>query len=107
MLSAAVGAFEWPTYSCRTRPRTGGGSSRSSALQNVQRLEKLYGDAASYQYGEIHAQLGNRDEALSNLEHGWQIRDAGLLPLKVDPCLDPIRAEPRFAPLLGKMNFPD
>jgi TolB-like protein/Tfp pilus assembly protein PilF len=81
-------------------------NNRTGALENVQRLQQLYGDAASYQYGQIFAQLGDSGAALSNLERGWAIKDAGLLSMKVDPWLDPIRAEPRFAALLSKMNFP-
>jgi TolB-like protein/Tfp pilus assembly protein PilF len=79
---------------------------RAGSLRKTQRLQQLYGDAASYQYGEIYAQLGDHPAALSHLEQGWQIKDAGLLSMKVDPWLDPIRAEPGFAALLTRMKFP-
>ena len=79
---------------------------RTEAMQMVQRLQQLYGDAASYQYGQIYAQLDDHSAALSNLELGWKIKDAGLLTMKVDPWLDPLRSEPRFEALVKKMNFP-
>ena len=81
------------------------GDSAVSATK-AQRLQQLYRDAASYQYGQLYAQLGDHPEALSHLEHGWDIKDAGLLSMKVDPWLDPIRAEPRFIALVDKMDFP-
>jgi tetratricopeptide (TPR) repeat protein len=79
---------------------------RADSLKKVERLQQLFRDAASYQYGQIYAQLEDRPTALSHLEHGWDIKDAGLLAMKVDPWLDPIRNEPRFAALVEKMNFP-
>jgi serine/threonine-protein kinase len=79
---------------------------RAGSLKKVERLQKVYRDAASYQYSQIYAQLGDRATALSHLEHGWQIKDGGILSMKVDPWLDPVRSEPRFAALLAKMNFP-
>ena len=81
-------------------------SDRSAAMRKMERLKALYGDAASYQYAEIHAQLGEVDEAVMHLERAWEIKDAGLLSMLVDPWLDPLRKDARFALLLKKMNFP-
>jgi TolB-like protein/tetratricopeptide (TPR) repeat protein len=78
----------------------------SGAQQKLAALQQGYHDAASYQYGEIYAQLGDRDRAFANLEHGFQIKDAGLVGLKTDPFMDPIRSDPRFAALMNKMAFP-
>ena len=70
------------------------------------RMRELYGDAASYQYGQVHAQSGNIDEAFAALNRAWEIRDSGLLRLKTDPYLDPLRGDPRYAQLVRKLNFP-
>ena len=35
-----------------------------------------------------------------------EVKDAGLIYLKVDPFLDPIRNDPRYAALLRRLNFP-
>jgi hypothetical protein len=83
--------------------RTG---NRTAALEKVERLRQLFGDGGSYQFGEIYAQLGNPDESLANLEHAWEIKDPGMVGLKTDPFLDPIRSDPRYAALLKRLNFP-
>jgi TolB-like protein/tetratricopeptide (TPR) repeat protein len=72
----------------------------------IARIRQSYGDAASYQYGQIYSQLGDRERAFGALDRAWQIRDAGLLKLKVDPLVDPIRSDSRFGALVQKLNFP-
>ncbi|HEY7006226.1 MAG TPA: TIR domain-containing protein [Sphingomicrobium sp.] len=83
------------------RMRDGAGVQRK-----VQRMEELFGEAASYQYAEIYAQTGERERALSAIEAAWTVRDAGLISIKVDPLLDPLRGEPRFEAIVRRMNFP-
>jgi TolB-like protein len=74
--------------------------------RTMARIKQLFGAAASYQYGEIQAQLGNRDRALGELENAVRAKDPGLLYLKMDPFLDPIRNDPRYSALLRRLNFP-
>lgn len=76
------------------------------AQLGLARLRELFGDAASYQYAEIYAQLGDKDGAFKALDRAWQIKDGGLVFMKVDPFLDPIRREPRFKAIEAKLNFP-
>lgn len=79
---------------------------RVTALKKMDRLEQLHGDAASYQYAEIHAALGNVDSAFAALDRAWQIRDPGLLGMKTDATVDPLRRDPRFAALIRTIGFP-
>jgi len=79
---------------------------RAGAEQKANQLQAQYGAAASTQLGEIYAQMGDRDRALAALEAAYAIKDAGLTNLKNDAFLDPIRSDPRFTALIGKMNFP-
>ena len=69
-------------------------------------VRKAFGDAASYQYAQVYSLLGNKVKALSALDRAWQIVDSGLLWMKVDATLDPLRQEPRFKALLQKLDFP-
>jgi adenylate cyclase len=67
---------------------------------------KNIGEAASYQYSQITAQLGEPDEAFRWLAKAREIRDPGLTAnLFVDPMLDPLRADPRYDPLVRELGF--
>lgn len=79
---------------------------RSQALDKLKKLERRWGDSDHYQYSTIYAQLGQTEDALKELELAWQARDPGLSLLRVDPFLDPIHRDPRFAALERKLGFP-
>ena len=52
---------------------------------------------------------GGHDAAatLEWLETAMRLRDSGLLDLKTDPLLDPLRHEPRFQAIERALKFPD
>jgi TolB-like protein/tetratricopeptide (TPR) repeat protein len=79
---------------------------RAEAEAKIASIKQQYGDAASYQYGQIYAQLGETDQAFAALERAWQIRDSGLLWVKVDAMLDPLRHDVRFDDLVRRLGFP-
>jgi tetratricopeptide (TPR) repeat protein len=64
------------------------------------------GDSAAYQYATIYAQWGDRAKALEWLDTAMRLRDSGLIYLKTDPLLDPLRSEPRFAAIERELGFP-
>ena len=64
-----------------------------------------FGDAASYQYAQINAQLGDIDEAFRWLEVARRVRDPGLAQLLLDPLVDPLRSDPRFRKLVGELGL--
>ena len=55
----------------------------------------------------LHVGLGEHDAAFEWLERGYESRDGDLTSLKVDPRLDPLRPDPRFARLLEKLGLHD
>jgi tetratricopeptide (TPR) repeat protein len=69
-------------------------------------LRQQLGDAASYQYAEIYAALGDKERALAALNRGWEIRDSGLAWVKIDPFLDPLRSDRRFQAIVDRLDFP-
>jgi hypothetical protein len=50
--------------------------------------------------------VGDVDGAFAELDNAIEVKDAGLIYLKMDPFLDPIRNDPRYAALLRRLNFP-
>jgi len=54
----------------------------------------------------LHAQAGNRDKALAELELALAERSEGLTLLKVDRAWDPLRADPRFAAIVRRVAIP-
>ncbi len=49
--------------------------------------------------------LGDKDQALTWLERGYEEQDPALFFLKMSPLLDPLRSEPRFQALLRRVNL--
>lgn len=76
------------------------------AMTNLRAMKQRYGDSAHFQYGEIYAQLGSNEQAIAELESALAKRDPGMARIRVDPFLDPIRRDPRFAAIEAKLNFP-
>jgi tetratricopeptide (TPR) repeat protein len=60
----------------------------------------------TYEVALVYAGLGEKDSAFEWLEKAYAVRDKGLTFLKVDPCLDPLRSDPRFQDLLRRVRLP-
>ena len=60
----------------------------------------------AYAVAAIYAALGEKEEALSALERAYAERDTWMDYLGLDPRLDPLRPDPRFDDLLGRMKLP-
>jgi DNA-binding winged helix-turn-helix (wHTH) protein/Flp pilus assembly protein TadD len=61
---------------------------------------------SAYQCATVEVALGAPDAALASLERAGEERDPWLVWLQVDPMLDPLRREPRFAALLARVVPP-
>ena len=72
----------------------------------VAQMRESFGDAASYNYAQVHAQAGDRDRAFAALNKALKVKDPGLTGLRTDPFMDPIRRDPRYDALLKQLNFP-
>ncbi len=60
---------------------------------------------SGYDRAAVHAALGQTDEAFAALEEGYQSRAEWMGYLKVDPQMDTLRSDPRYATLLARLNF--
>jgi TolB-like protein/Flp pilus assembly protein TadD len=59
-----------------------------------------------YEIALVYAGMGERNEAFRWLEKSYAAHDKGLTYLKIDPCLDPLRSDPRFHDLLRRVGLP-
>ncbi len=65
---------------------------------------EVYGQD-NYQPSLPIAQLGDKDRAFALLEAAYNERSSGLVWLKVEPLLDPLRNDPRFTDLMTRVGF--
>jgi hypothetical protein len=49
--------------------------------------------------------LGNREEAILDLQRAYKERDWALMVFAVEPRLDPLRDDPRFQEILRKLGL--
>jgi TolB-like protein/DNA-binding winged helix-turn-helix (wHTH) protein/Tfp pilus assembly protein PilF len=68
--------------------------------------QKLTNNNLTYQIAEIYIGLGHKDQAFQWLEKAYEDRSEWLTWIAIEPKLDPIRGDPRFAELLRRMNLP-
>ncbi len=54
----------------------------------------------------IYARLGEKEHALEWLEKGYQVRDASMVDVAVEPTFDFLHSDPRFTNLLRRVGLP-
>jgi TolB-like protein/DNA-binding winged helix-turn-helix (wHTH) protein/Tfp pilus assembly protein PilF len=59
-----------------------------------------------YELGTTYLALGDREDALRELENAYQAHSICMAWARDDPRLDPLRSEPRFQAILQRMSFP-
>ncbi|MGA3009849.1 MAG: tetratricopeptide repeat protein [Terracidiphilus sp.] len=78
-----------------------------AALKTISQLqESVRKDGVGrYEIALVYTGLGNKTEAFKWLEESYKAHDAGLLYLKIDPPLDPLRSDPRFDDLVRRVGL--
>jgi TolB-like protein/tetratricopeptide (TPR) repeat protein len=85
-----------------TQRKLGNEGAARSALET---LRSDLGDSALYQQAEVFSQWGDRDAAIRALGRAVAQGDSGLIFLRSDPLMDPLRSLPEFPTLLRKLGF--
>jgi TolB-like protein/DNA-binding winged helix-turn-helix (wHTH) protein/Flp pilus assembly protein TadD len=60
-----------------------------------------------YYFAIVYLGLGNNEQAMNWLEKAFADRSNGLVFMRVEPELDPVRSNPRFLALQQRLKFPD
>jgi len=68
--------------------------------------QRKSGYSSAYNIACLYADLGDKDEAFRWLNTAYQEHDIGVLRLKTDFLLDPLRSDPRLAELVRKVGLP-
>jgi len=77
-----------------------------NALQ-IRLAQREKGNVSAYEIATLHAGLEDRDKAFQWLGAAYQEHDIGLIRLKTDFLLDPLRHDPRFAVMIRKVGLPE
>ena len=86
--------------------RSGGRKGALTKAIEARLAQRKNGYYSEFRIAELYADLGDEDQAFRWLNTAYQERDRGLLRLKTDVLLDPIRSDPRFAELARKVGLP-
>jgi tetratricopeptide (TPR) repeat protein len=83
------------------------GGDRKKAENVIKELAVLSkrGYVPSYSVAEIYAELGRKDEAFAWLQKAYQERTPHFCSLKVDPTMDSLRSDERYAELLRRTGL--
>ena len=81
---------------------------RDKALGMLDRLKEVSKQryVSAYSFALVYAGLGEKDQAFKWLEQGYQNRDWQMGHLRVDPMLDNLHPDPRFADLVRRVGLP-
>ena len=79
----------------------------AEAQKQVERLKELAAQryVKPMDFVRIYAELGDRDQAFARLEEAFQEKGLSVAFVRVDPQLDSLRADPRFAGLMRKFGL--
>jgi len=69
--------------------------------------QRKTGYSSPYEIATLYANLGDKERAFKWLDTAYQERDLGLLSLKTDFLLDPLRPDPRLTELVRRVGLPE
>jgi TolB-like protein/DNA-binding winged helix-turn-helix (wHTH) protein/lipoprotein NlpI len=80
---------------------------KAEADAALQEMIAEHQDDQAYLVAELYAYRGDVDNAFAWLDRAQSQNDAGLVDLKVDPLLRPLRTDARYSVLLKKLGLPE
>ena len=85
-----------------------GGGSRGmlNAMLKEQQILHENGKEAAYDLAATYAALGEKKEALDNLQNSYQKREPEMLSIRIDPWLDDLHDEGRYREILAEIGLP-
>jgi Tfp pilus assembly protein PilF len=84
---------------------SGGSRAMLNAMLKEQQTLHDNGREAAYSLAGTYAALGEKKEALDNLQNSYQKREPELLAIRIDPWLDNLHGEGRYRELIAKIGL--
>jgi len=85
---------------------SGGSRGMLSAMLKEQQTLHENGREAAYALAGTYAALGEKKEALDNLQDSYQKREPEMLSIRIDPWLDNLHDQARYREILAKIGLP-
>jgi TolB-like protein/Flp pilus assembly protein TadD len=85
--------------------RAGQGASAHKTIAQLEEYVRKDG-VGRYEIALVYAGMGKKQEAFKWLDEAYKAHDVGLVYLKIDPCLDPLRSDPHFDDLVRRVGLP-
>jgi tetratricopeptide (TPR) repeat protein len=84
------------------------GGSRGMLLAILKEQQTQYADGQeqAYNLAQTSALLGNKKQALDDLQNSYLKRDTDLTQLRIDPTMSTLHDEPRFHEILAQVGLP-
>jgi TolB-like protein/Tfp pilus assembly protein PilF len=82
-----------------------GKKTEARAILHSLESKSQFNYVSPYLIATIYSQLGEKDEAFKWLERAYDARDISYVV--VDPMMDPLHSDPRFAHLIQRLHLPD
>jgi Flp pilus assembly protein TadD len=81
---------------------------RGEAMKILKELKEASADrsVSPYDLALVYTGLGDKDNAMDQLNRAYQERAGWIIAIKVEPMFDPLRSDPRFADLQRRLNYP-
>ncbi len=92
-------------YSGYAYAKTARRDKAEEAIKKLRELEKTE-PVDSYDFAVLYVGLGDKDKAFVELEQSFNERGYYVPLLRVDPLMDPLRDDPRFADLIKRVGLP-
>jgi tetratricopeptide (TPR) repeat protein len=79
----------------------------AAARAALDELTSKFAAGFAFQIAQVHARMGHTDEALTWLERAADNHDPGILRLRNDASVTPLRGHRRFTALLRRLDNPE
>ena len=81
---------------------------RDEALKILKELKEAsaHGYVSPYDLAIVYTGLGDKDNAINQLNRAYEERAGWIIAIKIEPMFDPLRSDPRFADLQRRLNYP-